>query len=199
MRNLRVDLDAGHGGKNRGACHNGIVEADWNLNFVRYLRARLKHSADPIDIELIRSADCDLSLISRGIVSEEDKADVVLCIHVNAEGSHKTRGLTTFHMAGDWIGRAICHTIARAAPALLYRRQMVFSAENLPDDDRDDWKQRPLNVMERHAGHSVPVLVEVGYCSHAADAKLLKDPLVQSGLALACHAGLLRGARLFAG
>lgn len=74
-------LDAGHGGEDKGASDNNIVEKDANLKITR----KLEQLAEAFNIEAIqtRKGDDFIPLENRTRMANESSADIFLSIHVN--------------------------------------------------------------------------------------------------------------------
>lgn len=184
--------DPGHGGpRSRGACHNDIVEADWNLCMARQMSTHLIRSGSPWEPRLLRSSDVDVSFPERAQIASQERCDVVLHWHVNANTDPTVHGLTTYHWPGNPVGKAIGDVICRAAPAPLYRKGQRSIAATDEPGTHDDWKQKPRSVMEYI--HCTSILVEVGFCSNEIDAEALQDQKVQLGIVHAAEVGLVVG------
>jgi N-acetylmuramoyl-L-alanine amidase len=88
---LSVLIDAGHGGKDRGAVRGEIVESEITLNVSRLLYGFLD---DDRRFRALLSRDRDrfLSLEDRAQLAGARKADVFVSIHVNSNPDPKARG-----------------------------------------------------------------------------------------------------------
>lgn len=174
---LIVGLDAGHGAGDRGAVHNGIVEAEWNMAFCRQVKTAL--DVWPFHPILIRTRDHEkLSFGERGSRSEE--CDLVFCIHVNAHKDDTMWGLLAFHWPGNEMGRKLGNLVARCAPTPLYKPGRDSFAATDHKYPKDDWLQRPRTVLGAHSPTSI--LIEVGYCSNLNDADALKSIYIRDSL-----------------
>ena len=187
MGELIVGLDAGHGGDDKGATANGIVEADWNFQFCEGLWEDL--DALGFRPTLLRTRhDEPVALMERGRRSKENGCSIVLNIHVNAMAEHpEWHGLTTYHWPGNQLAREVGNTMMRAAPKPLYKPGWNSLS---CDDSLGTWIQNPRAVLRVH--ECPAVLVEVGYCTNEADAAALNDPAVVAGLVSMVGAGLAR-------
>jgi len=93
-RKFVVVLDAGHGGRFRGAVANGVVEKDLNLDVVRRVAELLKKD-EAIRVVLTRSRDSELDenwsrdLDARVEVAHRVGADLFVSVHFNATGGRR--------------------------------------------------------------------------------------------------------------
>jgi len=197
----RISFDAGHGGTDPGAQHNGIVESSLNLALARYAKLRLEHSYEPVAVALTRTTDEYLSLRERGEASERQQADLVVSIHCNAATSTAQHGAMAFALPGDIAALDVARTILRCMPKPLNcGTRYAFSADADADTDSGRngvWLQRVRNVLSPHYPRCA-VLLEVGYLSHIGDARALECPAVQSGIVTAIMAGVDRYRRIVA-
>lgn len=87
--NVRIVIDAGHGGSDPGASGNGIVEKEYALKIAEYLNNRFKELG--VSSTLIRQVDETLTPTERvnRILSAYGNSPDVLVIsnHLNAGGA----------------------------------------------------------------------------------------------------------------
>ena len=184
-----VGYDPGHGGRNTGARHNDIIEKDFNLALCHYMHARNDHTMDVASV-MTRSDDEEVSLAERGRRADHMSVDLLISIHVNAHWDRGMKGAMVFYRPHCLVSHLAADAIINAMPGPLRRRRnKIFPALNLPDDDSDDWLERPARVLSPHKDRP-SVLLEVGYCSNSTDAALLGDPRIQYGIAIACDLGI---------
>lgn len=171
-----IGLDPGHGGRSKGAEHNGITEADWNMAFCRMIHREIGGES-----VLLRTRDDeDVGLLERGRRSYDAGCDLVICVHVNASKNASWHGLLAFYLPDDPVARELSNTMMRSAPKPLYKPGWQAIPATDEPGPQDDWLERPRNVM---SVHSCPApLLEVGYCSHLPDAVALDDDDVHDGL-----------------
>jgi len=188
---MLVAIDPGHGGTESGACHGGIVEAEYNMLLSRMLFNHINLARVPVKACFTRTRDDEtVPLMSRGTRTHDAKADCVISIHTNAAKNSSYHGLLCFHYPGNRTGYEVGNTIMRAAPKPLHKPGWrSIAATDEPGLD-DDWLQRPRNVIIPH--EATCVLVEVGYCSNPVDAAALKDETTQSALVYAIVSGIWR-------
>ena len=97
LKNLRIALDAGHGGEASGAVGTtGMKEKDVNLELVMMLKAELEKQG--AIVLLTRSDDSDISMQERLIFLSQQKPDLLISIHNNAGGNPlTTKGTSTYY------------------------------------------------------------------------------------------------------
>lgn len=210
-----VLLDPGHGGKDPGTSHNGIVEREVTLDLARRVGALL--TARGLTVHYTRTNDSWVSLDARTHMAHELKADLMVSIHVNASPKTITSGFETYYLnfastsdavrlAGvenamserklgelegllaDLMLGARTQESQRMAETLqqttiAYLRKKKYGTED------GGTKSAPFHVL---LGSGMPgVLIEVGYCTNANEAKLLATSAYRKALAEGIAAGIL--------
>lgn len=98
-RNLKIGLDAGHGGSNMGALGStGVEEKVINLAVVRKMKAALEKLG--ARIVLTRQEDETLSTTDRWLIWQKAEPDLVLSFHCNSIGNSdplKVMGTSTYY------------------------------------------------------------------------------------------------------
>ena len=98
-----IVVDAGHGGQDPGAVHNGLREKDIVLDVSLRLEAKLK--AAGANVIMTRRGDTFPTLSERAALANRSNADIFVSVHTNAAGSPAARGSETFyftsHAAAD--------------------------------------------------------------------------------------------------
>lgn len=139
IHKMTVVLDAGHGGNDAGASHNGITEKDLNLKIVNKL-ATLAGDYD-IDVVKTRSGDNYPTLSQRVDISNATKADVFVSIHVNQESKdNKVAGdyLVYVSQANKQYGQstklatAIANSMSAYKPQVVNKGLLVLKANDHP-------------------------------------------------------------------
>ena len=210
-----IILDPGHGGKDPGAMHNGVVEKDVNLDVAQRLKTILNKLG--YKVYLTRTGNKGISLSERVQFGRRNKGDLFVSIHVNAAENTSISGLETYIL-----------DFARTSSAS--RLAMVENADSgrLGDMDKilteiltgartnesrrlaENIQKSTLSYLKKNGattrdggvkgapffvlvGSSMPsVLVEVGYCSNKTEASRLKSTKhrqrLAQGLANGIHA-----------
>lgn len=204
-----IVIDPGHGGAEVGAVGpSGAEEKDLTLSLARALKSRLE-SRLPVKVVLTRTEDAHLPLDTRTAVANQNKADLFLSIHLNAEAGTSARGAETYFLslqASD--ARAAESAEAENQVATgggdgdpLYDLQLILwdlaQSHHLSESQavarliqeelngalglRDRGvKQAPFRVL---MGAAMPaVLVELGFLSNPEEEDRLLDPSYRSEL-----------------
>ena len=104
-----VIIDAGHGGRDKGAYWGGIRESHLNLRVAQDLEALLKKRG--IRTVMTRRSDAFVSLGSRAAIANRYRGAVFVSIHFNACLDRSIRGAETFYWGST--GRVIAQAIQR--------------------------------------------------------------------------------------
>nr|WP_246417856.1 N-acetylmuramoyl-L-alanine amidase [Haloferula luteola] len=110
-----VVIDAGHGGKDKGALWGGIRESTLNLKVAKELEGRLKKRG--IRTVMTRRSDVFISLRSRANVANRYRDAVFVSIHFNASHNRGIKGTETYYWGNQ--GRILAGAIQRRLPARL--------------------------------------------------------------------------------
>lgn len=92
----KVVIDAGHGGKDRGASKGGVLEKDLNLSIAKKLGRELE--ALGVRVVYTRTKDKFVSLKKRAQIANRSKADLFISIHANANRSSRVHGIETYYL-----------------------------------------------------------------------------------------------------
>ncbi len=168
LEELRVVLDAGHGGHDTGAVgRTGLLEKDINLDIAQ--RAYRLLQAMGVTARMTRRDDNAVrpwargnrrqqrrALRARGEVANEMGADLFVSVHCNARRSNpmEHRGTETYYRKSD------SRTFASIVQEELVR------AAGLPDGGVI---RHPESIVVLHHTKCPSVLVEVAYLSHPED------------------------------
>ena len=93
----RVVLDPGHGGEDPGAIgKKGLKEKDIVLAVASELRALL--AAKGLEVVMTRESDIFIPLENRPVIANQQKADLFISIHANANRNRKRKGVQGFYL-----------------------------------------------------------------------------------------------------
>lgn len=190
VANRVIVVDPGHGGSDPGVVgQGGVTEKDITLAISKRLAECLGQSGAMV--LLTREADIDLSdpatagpgskkredLTRRVALANDSRADLYLSIHVNSSSSPNRRGAQTFVQPGSAAGKMAAEFI---------QAELAGTLKNTG--------RRPLEVdhfITRNT--SMPaVIVETGFLTNKAEARLLQDPDYQAKAARAIYAGVVK-------
>ena len=94
----RVVIDAGHGGKDKGAIGEGaLYEKDLNLQLAKKLALKIRQELG-ILADLTRGGDRFIPLEERTAIANTRQADLFLSIHVNASPNPLAQGVETYFL-----------------------------------------------------------------------------------------------------
>ncbi|MFH0775572.1 MAG: N-acetylmuramoyl-L-alanine amidase [bacterium] len=94
----RIVIDAGHGGKDPGACGRTIKEKDVVLQIAKRLKEKIEEESG-IEVILTRDDDYYVPLPERTALANYKKADLFVSIHANAAFSKGATGFEVFHLS----------------------------------------------------------------------------------------------------
>ena len=213
-----VVIDAGHGGRDPGAMHHGVVEKDINLDLAKRLTEIL--SKRGYAVKLTRDRNKWLSLGERVRYGKKAQGDLFVSIHVNACENPKASGFETYILdfartssasrlavienansgrLGD-MDKVLTEIVRGARTAESRRLADKIQAATLGQLRKQGYKVQdggvkgaPFFVL---VGSSMPsVLVEVGYCSNKYEASRLKNPKYRQQMAQGIANGIHAYAR----
>ena len=210
-----IIIDPGHGGKDPGTMHNGVVEKDVNLDVAQRLKTILNKLG--YKVYLTRTGNKGISLSERVSFSRRNKGDLFVSIHVNAAENTSISGLETYIL--DFARTSSASRLAMVENAdsgrlgdmdkilteILTGARTSESrrlAENIQKSTLSYLKKNGASTRDGGVkgapffvlvGSSMPsVLVEVGYCSNKTEASRLKTTKhrqrLAQGLANGIHA-----------
>ena len=174
LKNIKVTLDAGHGGYEKGACCFGLEEKNINLQIVKKLRKELKKQG--AKVYLTRKKDKKVDLYERISFANEKDSDILLSIHQNSlpnpKDIDKKYGVGTYYYHPQ-------------AKNLAQKIQ-----ENLISDTkfRDD-KVNYASFAITRASLPVSVLIECGYIIRKEEAEKISNKKFQKIIAKAITKG----------
>ncbi len=213
-----VAVDAGHGGHDAGATGRfGLVEKKLCLDLARRTVEILNRNGK-VHAVLTRTSDEYLTLPRRNEIAEQKGADVFVSIHLNTAPSRSARGAEIYFVAPAGAQSAANQALKSGEAAhdfgleesgnsdivhmlLDVNQQSVLArsellAESILESVRERnllptraVKQKSFSVLRTISMPSV--LVEAGFISNNADAKLVKDPDGREKMARAIAAGVL--------
>ena len=89
-----IMIDPGHGGKDPGTVHNGVIEREVTLDIAKRVGSIL--AGKGIQVHYTRTDNTWVSLSTRSYMANQARADVLLSIHVNASPNENACGLETY-------------------------------------------------------------------------------------------------------
>lgn len=97
LKNLKVAIDAGHGGSNMGArsINGKIIEKDYTLMIAKLLAERLRNYG--ATVFMTRNSDQSLSMDQRLKMIQNFQPHVMVSIHLNSSAKDTVKGVSTFY------------------------------------------------------------------------------------------------------
>ncbi len=218
-----IMIDAGHGGKDPGAMANGIVEREVTLAMAKLVGERLR--AAGFKVLYTRQRDVFIPLDDRTQMANNSKADLFVSLHVNANTDSSISGVETYYL--DLASTSSAAKVASRENSVSEKNlsdlqyiltDLMLSAKT--QESRDVAGMVQSSMTKRLASYggaphgngvrSAPfyvlmgarmpaVLVEVGYCTNKAEARLLASSKYRRALADAIVDGLMRYKRKLEG
>ena len=170
-----ICIDAGHGGKDPGACAGGIREKDIALDVAKKIRAHLQ--AVGYGVILTREQDKFVSLGNRAAEANMWGADLFVSVHCNSASNASANGMEVYvHTSRGADSTRAAHAIYdRLLPASGLRGRGV--------------KAKDLAVLRETAMPAV--LIELGFISNDGDRAKLVSEEWQKCAAEAIAAGIM--------
>lgn len=175
LKNIRIVVDPGHGGVEKGACAFDLEEKTINLEISKKLRNELKKKG--AKVFLTRNKDKQVGLYERTAFAKEKDADILISIHQNSLPNRadivKKYGTGTYyyHPQAKMLAESIKNNLVLAT------------------DFRDDGVNYASFVLNRPT-LPVSVLVECGYIIRKEEADKLTDKKFQKRIAKAITKGV---------
>ena len=190
LANRIIVVDPGHGGIDPGVVgRSGTLEKDIVLEVGRRLEVNLEQAG--ATVLMTRDTDTDLSdpgtigasakkredLKRRVALANDNKADLYVSIHVNSTSDASRRGAQTF--------------VQQGSPESKKASQFIQSelAGTLKNTDR---QPSEIDLYISRSTSMPTVIVEIGFMTNEAEAKLLNDPTYQGKVAWAIYAGVVK-------
>ena len=167
-----VGIDAGHGGKDGGCVHHGLIEKKLCLDLALRLERVLK--AKGLRVVMTRRTDTFVSLTGRTEIANRQKNALFVSLHFNGNQSKAISGMEVFYRSQG--GKAVAAKILRSMDVNCkgVKRGLFF---------------QDLKVLR--ATRMTAVLVEGGYLSNKTDASRCATAYHREELAKAIASGIL--------
>ena len=174
LKNIKVTLDAGHGGSEKGACCFGLEEKNINLQIVKKLKKEFKKQG--AKVYLTRKRDKKVDLYDRISYAKEKDSDILLSIHQNSLPNPKN--VDKKHGVGTYYYHPQAKLLAQKI------QENLISATKFRDD-----KVNYASFAITRASLPVSVLIECGYIIRKEEAEKISDKKFQKIIAKAITNG----------
>ena len=164
--NVKIVVDAGHGGSDPGTSGNGLIEKDYTLKFAEYLNRRFNELG--VNSTLVRSTDETVTPTERvnRILNAYGNSPEVLVIsnHLNAGGSSGAEVIYALRN-NDTLSKLILENLSKEGQSIrkAYQRR-------LPSDNSKDYY-----FIHRNTGVTEPIIIEYGFLDNRSDAERIKN------------------------
>lgn len=179
---MRVCIDAGHGGSDPGAMFHGVMEKDIALIVSFLLRDMLL--AASFEVVMTREDDRYLAISNRADIANEAKADVFVCLHMNADpdadepGMREARGQEIWIYPGSRRGRVLAEAIREQFKAIF------------PDEPWRGVEEEEFGVLVMT---SMPaVLIEMGFIDCSSTMRSMVQGKTRRDMAEAIARGITK-------
>lgn len=100
-------IDAGHGGKDAGACGKTSKEKNLTLKYALAFGKIVERNCPDVKVVYTRKSDTFLELWQRAEIANKNKANLFVSVHINAlEGGKVARGIQTYTLGkGETTGK----------------------------------------------------------------------------------------------
>jgi N-acetylmuramoyl-L-alanine amidase len=216
-RSLNVIVDPGHGGSDTGATRGSLRESEIVLNISKNL-LQLLNSNEKFKASSTRDTDQMVSLESRTLTAEKNRADLFVSIHANSSPVASAKGVEIYfqnqmppdeeslYLANrENEGRTVQQVSTKPKGDLaailddLHRQNQIYMSFNLARDVHAIWtrkdhtkihiRQAPFHVLSEVKIPSI--LVETGFLTNAMDSQRLAKADYQKEIAQILYEGLL--------
>ena len=173
LPNLKVAIDAGHGGDNTGArgVKTGMAEKEYTLRIAKELQKVLL--AEKAMVYMTRDKDTSLSMIDRVNMVKEQQPDLLISIHLNSSVKDSIKGVSTYYR---YIGfRPMTRFILDKMLELGLKEFGNIGSFNFALNGPTDYPN---------------CLVEVAFLSNKEDEQLILDPEFHKAVAAQIAAGI---------
>jgi N-acetylmuramoyl-L-alanine amidase len=168
-----VVIDAGHGGNDKGASRDGVLESALTLKVAERLEEALKKKG--LKTAMTRRSDVFIALGSRVEIANRHESSIFVSIHFNAHPNSIHRGVETYY------GGPASLPLARSI-----QKRMV---ERLKTDNRGVKQRLDFKVLRETK--SPAVLLECGFISHPVERRLSQTDTYQRILVQAISDGIM--------
>lgn len=180
-KKYKIVIDAGHGGKDSGACGVGsggtlLLEKDFNLIFAKKLFDICKED-DRFVPFLTRRSDIFVSLPDRVNFSNVEKADLFISLHCNSvDGTDEANDCQIYYKSDNGKKLADC----------------IFKYISLVDKKKSKWsKILSANFYVIKKTKCIAVLIEIAFIDNKKDQELLNSVDFQENFCFAVYSSIV--------
>lgn len=185
-----VMLDAGHGGKDKGASKNGLKEKTLNYTIL-YTKAKQYFEAQDSTVKAYwtRHTDKFINLYQRPKYSEKYHADLFVSLHMNSGRSSAANGTEIYYSSGNNKKNSA------GLNSRIFAKKMLSTITTDLGTKRRGVKQAGFVVIKHNTVPSV--LIELGFVTGRKDSKKLRQSAYQTKAAKSIYRGISNVFRLY--
>lgn len=173
-KEIKIILDAGHGGIDSGCGFDNVFEKDITLSVTLALKEKLEGIG--IGVALTRTDDQAVGLDDRCAIANASGADLFVSIHCNSYTSASVKGFEGYYLNGDSDGKRLAELVLSAA-----KSDSRIATRNVKEDT--------FRVLRRTTMPAA--LFEIGYLSNETERAELKTGEYQAAIVQAIFDGIV--------
>ncbi|MGG2094863.1 N-acetylmuramoyl-L-alanine amidase [Bacillus sp. S13(2024)] len=173
-----IVVDAGHGGKDSGAVYKSILEKDIALSVSLKLQKLLENSG--MHVVMTRATDTFIELSDRVKISNKNKADIFVSVHVNSADSPAAAGIETLYNPDHPKSNQVYKLASAVQKSLI---------ANTGGKSRG-LKERPELRVLKGDNQALPILVETGFITNTEDRLSITSNNYQNKLSQSIFEGI---------
>ncbi|MCO6497430.1 MAG: N-acetylmuramoyl-L-alanine amidase [Chitinophagaceae bacterium] len=159
LRDMKIAVDAGHGGDQDGATgvKTGIKEKDYTLLFAKELQTALENRG--VTVVMTRDRDTTLSMYERISYLYEEQPHFLISIHFNSASNESVQGVSTYYR---YVG-------FRPLSEAILARMLTLGLNNFGNIGGFNFSLNGPTAFPN-------CLVEVAFLSNPEDEQKIRDP-----------------------
>lgn len=173
-KEIKIILDAGHGGIDSGCGFDNVFEKNITLSVTLVLKEKLEGIG--INVVLTRTDDQTVDLDARCATANASGADLLVSIHCNSFTSASVKGFEGYYRNEDPDGKRLAELVLSAA-------------ESDPRITTRNVKEESFRVLRKTTMPAA--LFEIGYLSNETERAELKTGEYQAAIAQAIFDGIV--------
>lgn len=173
-KEIKIILDAGHGGIDSGCEYDNVSEKDITLSVTLALKEKLEGIG--IDVVLTRTDDQAVALDDRCAIANASGADLLVSIHCNSYTSASVKGFEGYYLNGDSDGKRLAELVLSAA-----KSNPRITTRNVKEDT--------FRVLRKTTMPAA--LFEIGYLSNETERAELQTGEYQAAIVRAIFDGIV--------
>ncbi|OIR05459.1 N-acetylmuramoyl-L-alanine amidase AmiC precursor [mine drainage metagenome] len=173
LKNLKIAIDAGHGGTNSGASgiKTNASEKTYTLKFAKELEKLLRKQK--VNVVMTRRVDTSFDIKDRVLFLQQENPDVLISLHLNSSNNVLVKGSSTYYK----------HIGFRPLSQSILKRMTNIRMDEFGNVGS-------FNFTLNAPTDFINCLLEIGFLSNEDDEKRIVDPRFQAAVARQIVSGL---------